>query len=128
MRLYENLEGVFRIGDVCSFKVQIPESTDLNDMMYIRMEYLSDATATLIKGTTFDQPLSMHGMQAGHTYTATQGVNFYLLFQSTSQVSGKFVFTIWFKSIPGGGFEQPLKVTLEDTDEEEETEVVATGN
>jgi hypothetical protein len=44
------------MGDLCSFKVTIPPSADLNDMMYIRMEYLSDCTATLIKGTSFDTP------------------------------------------------------------------------
>lgn len=64
-KLYENLSGVFRIGDVCSFKIQIPESTDLNDMMFIRIEYLSDATATLIRGSTFDDPRSMLNMIAG---------------------------------------------------------------
>lgn len=55
-KLYQNLIGVFLLGDVCSFKVAIPPSTDLNDIMYIRAEYLSDCTATLIKGTTFNNP------------------------------------------------------------------------
>ena len=55
-RLFENLKGVFLLGDVCSFKIQIPDGTDLNDMMYIRLEYLKDASATLIKGETFDSP------------------------------------------------------------------------
>ena len=73
-------------------------------MMYIRVEYLSDCTATLIKGATFDQPQILAGMEAGRTYTATRNNNFYLLFQSTSQVSGKFVFSIWYKKIPGEGF------------------------
>lgn len=53
-KLYENLKGKFLLGDVCSFKVSIPSSADLNDMMYIRVEYLQDCTATLIKGVTFD--------------------------------------------------------------------------
>jgi len=70
-KLYENLKGVFLLGDVCSFKIQIPQTADLNDMMYIRVEFLSDATATLIKGTTFDQPQVMYSMQAGQVYTAT---------------------------------------------------------
>lgn len=125
-KMYENMDGVFRIGDVCSFKIQIPESTDLNDMMYVRVEYLSYATATLITGQTFDSPKIMYDMQAGRTYTATKNTNFYLLFQSTSQVSGQFVFTVWFKKIPGDGFEQPRKVTLEDA--EKKNDAVVTTN
>jgi hypothetical protein len=106
-KLYENLSGKFQLGDVCSFKITIPGSADLNDMMYIRIEYLQDCTATLIKGITFDQPQIMYSMQAGQVYTATQNVNFYILFKSTSQTSGKFVFTIWFKTLPGSGAVQP---------------------
>lgn len=89
-------------------------------MMYIRIEFLSDCTATLIKGLTFDKPQIMYGMIAGQVYTANQNVNFYLLFQSTAQVSGKFVFSIWFKSMPGTGSLQPTKVTLPVIEEEKE--------
>ena len=39
-KLYENLKGKFLLGDLCSFKVSIPSSADLNDIMYIRIEYL----------------------------------------------------------------------------------------
>ena len=84
------------------------------------MEYFEYCSATLIKGETFDKPQIMYGMSAGQIYTATQNVNFYLLFQSTAQVSGKFVFSIWFKSRPGSGSLQPTKVTLPVTEEEEE--------
>lgn len=129
-KIYENLSGVFLLGDVCSFKIQIPESADLNDMMYIRIEYLDDATATLIKGTTFDNPQIMYSMSAGPVYTATQNVNFYLLFQSTAMTSGKFVFSIWFNTMPGTGQKQPKEVTYEEpvVPEEpiEEVEIVET--
>ena len=64
-KLYENLHGKFLKGDVCSFKIAIPQSTDLNDMMYLKAEYLADCTATLIKGTTFDSPQIMYNVQAG---------------------------------------------------------------
>ena len=70
-KLYENLHGEFLMGDICSFKVAIPPSSDLNDLMYIRTEFLSDCSATLIKGTTFDNPQIMYNMKAGQTYTAT---------------------------------------------------------
>lgn len=70
-KLYENLKGVFKLGDVCSFKIEIPQTADLNDIMYIRVEFLTDATATLIKGKTFDQPEVMYSMTAGQVYTAS---------------------------------------------------------
>ena len=49
VKLYENLTGVFKMGDVCSFKVQLPPVADLFVIMFIKIEFLKDATATLIK-------------------------------------------------------------------------------
>ena len=106
-KLYENIEGRFVKGDLCSFKISIPSQTDLNDMMYIRLEYMYNARATLIKGTTFDDPKFMYNMKAGQIYTATQHINFYLLFESTAMTSGDFVFTIWFNDVAGEGKRQP---------------------
>lgn len=52
--LYENLKGTFRLGDLCAFYISIPPSADLNDMMYIRMEYFKDCKVTLIKGLSMN--------------------------------------------------------------------------
>lgn len=59
-KVYENLDGRFVLPDVCSFKIAIPSFADLNDHMYLRIEYLNNAESTLIKGPTIDKPVSMY--------------------------------------------------------------------
>jgi hypothetical protein len=103
-KVYENLDGRFIVPDVCSYKVAIPSFADLNDHMYFRMEYSNNCASTLIKGKTLDKPMSMYeNIKAGQTFTATRGINFFIMFQATAQVSGQYVFSIWFKNVSGSG-------------------------
>ena len=64
-KLYENIEGKFQLGDLCSYKIAIPSSTDLNDIMYVRLEYLHNAKATLIKGNSLLDPIAMYQFSPG---------------------------------------------------------------
>jgi hypothetical protein len=41
-------------------------------------------------------------------------MNFFLLFEATDIYSGEFVFTIWYKGIPGRGEAQPTTPDLTD--------------
>lgn len=50
--LYEQTQGQFRLGDICSFKIGNPASSDLNDMMYLRTEYFYNTRGVLFKGTS----------------------------------------------------------------------------
>jgi len=102
-KLYENIEGKFQLGDLCSYKIAIPSSTDLNDIMYLRVEYLHNAKAILIKGNSLLDPIAQYSINAGADFSATKGVNFFLLFESTHISSGDFVFKIWYKSVSGSG-------------------------
>ena len=106
-KLYENIEGKFQKGDLCSYKVSIPSSTDLNDMMYMRVEYLHNTKATLIKGNSLLDPIAMYSLDEGHNFSATKGVNMFLLFEALSISSGDFVFKIWYNSVSGSGKTQP---------------------
>jgi len=89
----------------------IPQSTDLNDMMYVRIEYMNNAEGTLVKGSNLVDAISLSKIRSGQTYSATKGVNLYLSFRALSSVSGDFVFNIWYKDIPGSGEREPTKVT-----------------
>ena len=64
-KLYEQLDGRFQQGDLCSFKITIPSSSDINDMMYLRIEYLNNAKATLIKGASLLDPDSLYQISPG---------------------------------------------------------------
>lgn len=64
-KIYEQLDGRFQRGDVCSYKISIPSSTDLNDMMYVRIEYLDKAKGTLIKGSSLLDAISMYSILPG---------------------------------------------------------------
>ena len=92
-------------NDLCSFFVSIPNQTDLNDMMYLRVEYLYNVKMTVIKGESLEQPTTMYSdnIAAGMTFTATKGVNFWITFEATQVTSGQFVFTVWFKHVAGAG-------------------------
>ena len=96
-KLYENIEGKFQKGDLCSYKISIPSSTDNNDMMYLRVEYMHNAKATLVKGKNLLSPDSMYSIDEGHDFSATKGTNLFLLFEATHISSGDFVFVIWYK-------------------------------
>ena len=102
-KLYENIEGKFQLGDLCSYKIAIPSSTDLNDMMYLRIEYLHNAKATLIKGYNLLDPIAMYSLDEGHNFSATKDINFFLLFEATNISSGDFVFKIWYNNVSGSG-------------------------
>ena len=107
--LYEQVYGEFLKGDLCSFKISIPTATDLNDIMKLRVEYLARTKAVLFKGKTLSEPFARYDLKADQVYTATQGVNFFLLFQATSIESGDFVFSLWYETVPGGGSTEPTE-------------------
>lgn len=101
--LYEQLDGKFVTGDLCSFKVAMPVRADPNDVLYLRTEYFSRTKATLIKGTSLQEPKAMYQLAAGQTYTVSRNQNFYLLFEALEIYSGEFVFSIWYNGVPGQG-------------------------
>lgn len=108
-KIYEQIEGKFQLGDLCSYKIAIPTSTDLNDIMYVRVEYMSGAKAILIKGSSLLDPIALYQVDLGHDFSATKGVNIFLLFESLTVSSGGFVFKIWYNSVPGSGRSQPSR-------------------
>ena len=55
----------------------------------------------------------MYSLSKGQDYTALRGINFYLLFVSTEESSGDFVFRIWFNRVGGYGEVEPDVVTYE---------------
>lgn len=109
-KLYENLQGRFQKGDLCSFKITIPSGADINDMMYLRIEYLNNAKASLIKGQSLLKPDSLYQITPGHDFSAQKGTDLYLLFESLSISSGDFVFKVWYKKVEGRGRSQPRVV------------------
>jgi len=101
--LWEKIDGTFVRGDLCSFQITNPSQSDLNDVMSIRIEFLDRTNAWLLKGESIDEPSIMYEIKAGQTYTAPRYVNFYLLFEATTTLSGKYVFTTWWDSADGYG-------------------------
>ena len=68
---------------MCSFNIRNPGFADLNDMMYIRFEYMDKATATIIKGKSLEAPDAMYEeVSAGTTFTGVSGVHFWVLFEA----------------------------------------------
>ena len=111
--LYEMFDGTFLVGDMCNFKVTNPVASDLNDVMYFKLEYTKRCTAVLIKGESLDNPFAMYRLSVGQSYTALKGINFYLLFIATDETSGDFAFTISYNSVSGYGEAEPTVVTQE---------------
>ena len=80
-KTYERLKGSFTRPDICSYKITIPDIADLNDHMFFRLEYTKDCVASLIKGETIDKPVAIYEkVYAGHTFSATKGINFFIKF------------------------------------------------
>ncbi len=50
--VYEHLTSDNLLGDVCGFEISLPGSTDLNDYLYLRIEYLKGVNVTIFRGTT----------------------------------------------------------------------------
>ena len=65
-------------------------------MMYMRVEYVHNTKASLIKGNSLLDPFALYELDEGHDYSATKGVNMFLLFEALSETSGDFVFKIWY--------------------------------
>ena len=82
--------------------------------MYIRLEYFIDAIPILIKGTSYYDPIEMYEMEIGQVFSATKGINFYLLFQATSESRGKFIFSLWQSTTPGIGERESSIVSFEE--------------
>lgn len=98
------LTGRFVLGDVCSFKVAIPTTADLNDHMFLRIEYLNNVKMSILKAPELEQPHAVYEfVRAGQTFSATQNVNFFLIMESLSHSRGQFVFSVWYKDVPGAG-------------------------
>ena len=114
LETYEMFDGTFLKGDLCNFKVANPVASDLNDVMYLKLEYLKRCKAVLIKGESLANPLAMYSLDVGQSYTALKGINFYLLFEATEETSGDFAFAIWYNSVTGYGQIEPEKVTYEE--------------
>ena len=113
--LYEMFDGVFVLNDICNFKITNPSLTDLNDVMYLRLEYVARAKAILVKGQSLDNPIAMYTLNIGQDYTALRGINFFLLFISTEESSGDFVFSIRFNKVSGTGVSEPTSVSFENS-------------
>ena len=111
---YEMFDGTFLVGDLCNFKVTNPVSSDLNDVMYFKLEYLNRCTAVLIKGESISNPIALYRLSVGQSYTALKGINFYLLFMATDETSGDFAFKIWYNNVSGYGESEPTVVTYEE--------------
>jgi len=88
-------------GDVCSFKIAIPASADLNDVMSMRFEYMENLEVYLVKGPSYRDPIIQYTIKPGQTYTTTKGVNMYLVFLANSNYSGKYVFNLWYTGVQG---------------------------
>jgi len=82
------MEGTFYERDVCTFIIENPGASDFNDIMNIRIEYAKNCFPILVKGTSLQNPVSMYHMNIGQTFTATKGMNFYLLWQATAENRG----------------------------------------
>ena len=64
-KLYEQITGTFLKDDICTFKITIPQSTDLNDMMYVRIEYMNSAEGTLVKGSNLVDAKTLSKVKSG---------------------------------------------------------------
>ena len=51
----------------------------------------------------------MYEVDEGHDFTATKGVNMFLLFESLTIANGDFVFKVWYNKVDGGGEAQPRR-------------------
>lgn len=78
--LFEMFNGTFLIGDTCNFRIANPSTSDLNDMMYLRVEYFKNSKALLVKGSSLQDIRAIYKIKAGQEYTANKGINFFLLF------------------------------------------------
>lgn len=58
-------ESMFKLGDVCSYKIQMPPNADTNDLIYFRLEYLQYTQAYLTKGVALDDQVANYTLQAG---------------------------------------------------------------
>ena len=63
--LYEMYDGTFLVGDLCNFKVTNPVASDLNDVMYFKLELADRCKAVLIKGESLDNPQAMYRLKVG---------------------------------------------------------------
>ena len=111
---YEMFDGTFLVGDLCNFKVTNPVASDLNDVMYFKLEYANRCNAILIKGESLSNPIALYRLSIGQSYTALKGINFYILFQATEETSGDFAFKIWYNNVSGYGESEPTTVTYEE--------------
>ena len=111
---YEMFDGTFLVGDLCNFKVTNPVASDLNDVMYFKLEYVNRCKAVLIKGESISNPIALYRLAVGQSYTALKGINFYILFEATEETSGDFAFKIWYNNVSGYGESEPTVVTYEE--------------
>ena len=53
-------DGTFVQDDICNFKITNPVAADLNDVMYMRMEYYVRCYPILIKGESLANPIALY--------------------------------------------------------------------
>jgi hypothetical protein len=83
------LTGRFVLGDVCSFKVASPITDDLNDHMFIRIEYLNNVKLSLLKAKDLNDPKTKYtNVKAGQMFSATQNINFFVILEGLSHARG----------------------------------------
>jgi hypothetical protein len=68
-KLYEKIYGTFLVGDTCNFQITNP-AKDLNDIMFLRVEYFTRCTAYLLKGESIDKPKAIYRLKAGQEVSA----------------------------------------------------------
>ena len=86
--------------------------------MFIRVERLTNAKATLVRGQTLKKrALIYDDVNVGWTFTASQGVNFYLQFRKTSVAKGQFAFSVWFKKGDRNGQDKVWSPEVEEVEE-----------
>ena len=86
----------------------------MNDLMYVKFEYLNNAEGTIVKGSNLVNAVSLSKVRSGQTYSATKGINFYISFQAMSTSSGDFVFKIYYKEVSGSGEKAASIVTYQE--------------
>ena len=63
--LYEMLDGTFLSSDMCNYIISVPDTADLNDIMFLKVEFLLRARAVLVKGESVSNPLVIYDASAG---------------------------------------------------------------
>ena len=50
---------------MCNYIISVPDTADLNDIMFLKVEFLLRARAVLVKGESVSNPLVIYDASAG---------------------------------------------------------------